>query len=608
VEGVVVNQRSAIVGLTAGIVVVAFGLIALVGSCTAGDEEGGNGASAATSVPGDCVEVPAAVSSEKVTLLTDLAESFNATDPEVNGTCVRMVIYRVASGKATSLLVEDWPEGGDPAPPPVLWSPASSAWGAVLNHRRSEAGRAEMAGDFERIMLTPLVLAMPRPMAEALGWPEADIGWSDVLALADSEGGWADFGHPEWGPFRLGKTNPNFSTSGLSATIAIYYAATGKVAGLTLDDVGSASARDFVTGVEAATVHYGDTTLTFLDNMLREDLRGRPLTYASAVAVEEVSVIAYNRGDPADQGLENPTPPNVPLVAIYPKEGTLFSDNPAYVVDAPWVSDVQRQAALQFVDFVVDDPENQAKALDFGFRPGNPAVPIGEPISAANGLNPAQPKTELEVPEPAVLAALVDSWETYRKTARVLIVFDVSGSMGDLGGEGYTKLDLAKQAVIASLDQFKPEDEVGLWIFSTLLDGDVDHLEVVPIGPLSDVRDDIERVVPALIADGGTGLYDTTRAAVTEIRETFDTTRINAVLLLSDGMCDDYDDGCELDPLLRFLSSSERDVVRVFPVAYGADADVDALQAIAEASQAKLYTATDPLTIERVFEQVISNF
>jgi Ca-activated chloride channel family protein len=188
------------------------------------------------------------------------------------------------------------------------------------------------------------------------------------------------------------------------------------------------------------------------------------------------------------------------------------------------------------------------------------------------------------------------------------MVFDVSGSMGDLGGEGFTKLDLAKQAVLASLDQFKPDDEIGLWIFSTLLDGDLDHLEMVPIAPLSENRADIERVVPGLIADGGTGLYDTTRAAVSEIRETFDQTKINAVLLLSDGMCDDYDDGCELDPLLRFLSSSERDVVRVFPVAYGSDADVEALGAIAEATSARLYLATDPLTIERVFQQVVSNF
>jgi Ca-activated chloride channel family protein len=272
------------------------------------------------------------------------------------------------------------------------------------------------------------------------------------------------------------------------------------------------------------------------------------------------------------------------------------------------VSEVQAEAAARFIDFVVDDDENQAKALEFGFRPGNPAVAIDEPISAANGLNPTQPKTELEVPEPAVLAALVDSWESYRKTARVLMVFDVSGSMGDLGGEGYTKLDLAKQAVLASLDQFKPDDEVGLWIFSTLLDGNRDYLQLVPVGPLSEIRADIERVVPQLIADGGTGLYDTTRAAVEQIRTTFDPAKINAVLLLSDGMCDDYDQGCDIGPLLQLLSSSERDVVRVFPVAYGADADVDALRQIAEASRAKLYTASDPLTIEQVFEQVVSNF
>ena len=43
------------------------------------------------------------------------------------------------------------------------------------------------------------------------------------------QAGWGALGHPEFGPFKLGKTNPNFSTSALSATIAQYYAATGKV-------------------------------------------------------------------------------------------------------------------------------------------------------------------------------------------------------------------------------------------------------------------------------------------------------------------------------------------------------------------------------------------
>ncbi|MFH1330445.1 MAG: extracellular solute-binding protein [Actinomycetota bacterium] len=599
------RQLNGLVGVAA--VVVVGLLIWAIAAATGGGDDAADGA-ATTGVPEGCVEVPAAVSSEKVTLLTDLAEAFNATSPEVGGQCVRLTIYRVASGLAASQLAEGWDEATTGAPAPVLWSPASSAWGAVVNHRLSLTGKAAIANDFERIMITPLVLGMPRPMAEALGWPEAEIGWADVLALSQDPEGWGAYGHPEWGEFKLGKTNPNFSTSGLSATAAIYYAATGKTSGLTLDDVGSTRVAEFVRGVEAATVHYGDTTLTFLDNMLREDLAGRPLSYVSAVAVEEVSIIAYNRGDPNDTGMENPIPPHVPLVAVYPEEGTLFSDNPAYVLAASWVSEVQRQAALEFRTFVIDVPENQARALEFGFRPGNPAVAIGEPISTANGLNPSQPKTELELPQPAVLAALVDSWESYRKTARVIIVFDVSGSMGDLGGEGYTKLDLAKQAVLASLDEFKPEDEVGLWIFSTELDGALDYLELLPPMPLSQGRAQIEGFVQSLIPQNGTGLYDTTRAAVQAVRDAYDTTKINAVLLLTDGMCDDYEPGCELPPLLDFLGSTERDVVRVFAVAYGADADVDTLQAITDASQARLYKATNPLTIEAVFQQVVSNF
>jgi Ca-activated chloride channel family protein len=552
--------------------------------------------------------VPAHVSSEKLTLITDLAERFNATNPEVDGQCVGIAVYRTASGRGAALLAEGWPENDETVgPPPVLWSPASGAWGAVVNQRLEAAGLEPIANDSERIMLTPLVLAMPQPMAEAMGWPEADIGWADVLALAQDPAGWGIFDHPEWGQFKLGKTNPNFSTSGLSATIAIYSAGAGSTAPLTQADVDSAEVIRFVEGVEAATVHYGDTTLTFLENMLREDLNGRPLTYASAVAVEEVSVIAYNRGDPADTG-EAGDPPNVPLVAIYPEEGTLFSDNPAYVLDAEWVTDVQRGGAEAFRSFVVDDPEIQASVLEFGFRPGNPAVAIGEPITRANGLDPSQPETELQVPEPAVLASLIDSWEEHRKKARVVMLLDVSGSMGDLGGDGFTKLDLAKQAVEASLDEFSPADEVGLWVFSTELNGDEDWLELVPTAPLSQNAAPIRERLRSLLADGGTGLYDSTSAAVSAVREGFDPTKINAVIVLSDGVCDDYAGQCEIDPLLTQLASNERDPVRVFTVAYGNDADVDALARIAEASQAKLYTSPDPANIEAVFQQVVSNF
>ena len=243
---------------------------------------------------------------------------------------------RKASGAGASLLSAGWPNPETNGPQPVIWSPAASAWGAVVNQRLIDAGEAPITEPSPPFMLTPLVIAMPQPMAEALGYPEKPLGFADIIALANDPEGWAAFGHPEWGPFRLGKTNPNFSTSGLNFTISQYYAATGKSRDLTLEDLARPDVQAFSESVESAVVHYGDTTLTFLNNMYKADARGTALTYASAVAVEEKSVIDYNAGNPdgiLDAG-EVPRPPRVPLVSIYPKEGTLFSDNPLFILDA----------------------------------------------------------------------------------------------------------------------------------------------------------------------------------------------------------------------------------------------------------------------------------
>ena len=98
--------------------------------------------------------------------------------------------------------------------------------------------------------------------------------------------------------------------------------------------------RDFVEGVESSVVHYGDTTLTFLSNLQRADDRGEGLTYISAVTIEEKSVWDYNQGNPTGDPatLGDHAPPSVPLVAIYPKEGTLISDHPWVTLNAPWVT------------------------------------------------------------------------------------------------------------------------------------------------------------------------------------------------------------------------------------------------------------------------------
>ncbi len=48
--------------------------------------------------------------------------------------------------------------------------------------------------------------------------------------------------------------------------------------------------------------------------------------------------------------------------------------------------------------------------------------------------------------------------------------------------------------------------------------------------------------------------------------------------------------------------------VRVFTIGYGEDADQATLQTIAEASDARSYNSSDPLAIEAVMIDVVSNF
>lgn len=569
--------------------------------------------------PGNCLVVNMSVSPEKGDLLTALAQAFNKTRTKVGDRCVFVNPKAKASGDAMMALAAGWSEQED-GPRPVVWSPASSAWGAILNEELAADGHEPMVSEGTPFMNSPLVIAMLKPMAEALGWPDKPLGWSDILALATDPQGWASVGHPEWGPFRLGKTNPELSTSGLHALIAQNYAATAKTRDLTTEDLSKRSTMDYNAAIESSVVHYGDMTLTFLNNFYRADQQGAALGYASAVAVEEKSVIDYNTGNPdgrLDPG-EEPRPPRVPLVAIYPKEGTLFSDSPLFVVNAEWVTDEMVAGAKAFEEYV-QRPENQQMALQYNFRPGNPEVPITAPITKDMGVDPDQPQTLLQVPEPNVMVSLLDHWRQERKGARVMLTIDISGSMGDRAGSSgsATKLDLAKQAAIASLDQFKLDDEVGLRAFSTNLgpDGNIDYIDLVPIGPMSQVRDDLERQISGLYPTNGTPLYEVTRQSLLDMADSYDPKAINAVVLLTDGMNDDGtpgDDNRQFNTMIQTLRDTSQGElakpIRVFTIGYGADADLSVLRQISEATNAASYNASDPKSINKVFYAVISNF
>lgn len=554
------------------LIVVVVALIATRGG--GGDDPGGSAKRSddRRTAPAGAVRISFAYSPEKEDLLVPLVKRFNASGAEVDGKRVVVEAVNMSSGDVQAKLAKGTYE-------PVAWSPSSSLWGRLLNF---EADRKLAPDDAPSIVRTPLVIAMWEPMAKALGWPKKRIGFSDVLDLAKDGTGWAKYGKPQYGPFKLVHTNPDFSTSGLSAVVAEYYSATGKKEGLTEADIKSRKVRRQVRAIERSIVHYGDTTLFIADQ-----LRQRGLGYASAVAMEEATLLDFND----DRGSQ----PR--LVALYPKEGTFFSDNPFITLDAPWVDASERSGAEAFQKFLADEitPEVAARG---GFRPADFDEPPAAPVDAEHGADPEQPRRVLGLPEPQVLAAAKAAWRADRKPANVLVVLDTSGSMQE-----EDRLERAKQGLDTFFDQVGKQDSVGLLTFNTDLN------RIAPIEPYRRNEPALRGAVRDLIADGGTAFRDAAVEAVNGVRQLEDDDRINAVVLLTDG--EDTDSRRSFDDALRELGSQgdSENQVRLFTIAYssGAAQAQEELARLAEATGGKAYEGTTD-DIESVYRSISSFF
>lgn len=553
------------------VILIAIGAVAIAAIVSLGGSGDGGGGGSASEPASDAIRVAFAYSPEKEQLLEPLVDAFNERQTEVGGRPVFVDAQVVSSGEAQEKI-------GRQQLRPVAWSPASSLWGRLLNFQADQEWAPQ---DNPSLVRTPLVIAMWEPLAKTLGWPEREIGFDRILELATSERGWAAFGRPEYGKFKLGHTNPDFSTSGLSAVAAEYYAATGKREGLTVADVERPAVRKQIRDIEQSIVHYGDTTLFFAEQMRRYGP-----AYASAVAMEEVTLLDFNR----DRGGQPK------LVAIYPREGTFDSDNPFIVLDAPWVTAEQREGAQAFQRFLAEriTPEVAAEA---GFRPGDPDAKPIPPVTTANGADPEQPKRTLSLPEPRVLARIKTAWREDRKPANIMLVFDTSGSMGEEG-----RMEQAKRGLSTFFTQLSPRDRVGLLAFND---------RVFPLAPVvtygrGEAR--LKEAVAGLVPEGQTAAYDAIGDGVGKIIALDDDTRINAVVALTDG--EDNMSRTSLDQLVSALerrSGQEGEPVRVYTIAYGSQANTAALERIAQASGGKAFSG-DPRQIEAVYRSISSFF
>jgi Ca-activated chloride channel family protein len=524
-------------------------------------------------------------SSEKQAWIEDAVKDFN--NQNIAACDGPITVKATATGSGQSML--DILSG---TAQPDVWSPAGSVWLTLLNAQwQAKHSGQQLIGtgatDTPSLVTSPVVIAMWKPQAQALGWPQKSLGWSDVAKLSTDPNGWSAYGHPEFGDFKFGHTHPDYSNSGLDAVIAMNYAATNKVRGLTLDDVNSATTKNFVSTVESSVIHYGDSTGFFADKMFNNGPG-----YLSATVMYENLVVAANDGK---------TYPHLPypVVAIYPKEGTFSSDHPYAILNANWVTPAKKAAGLAFRNFLLTT-DQQKKALQYGFRPADLNVPITGPVDSAHGVDPKQPSTVLQLPNADVVSAIQANWNMQRRRVDAMLILDRSGSMND-SIEGKTKIDGAKDGLKEFVNLLNDDDKLGLTVFS-------DQSNVVtPVDQLGLKRPKVLNSIDGVVASGNTRLFDTIAEQQKALQDA-PSKNIKALVVLTDG--EDTASHMNLDQLVQQVSLQGANAgsgVKIFTIAYGDDANVDALTKIANAAGGKEYKGT-PQNIRTIYDQISQFF
>ncbi len=435
---------------------------------------------------------------------------------------------------------------------PDVWIPDSSIW-------IPRAAGLDRATGAPSIASSPVVVAVSASVARHHGWPAEPLRLAE---LADA--------------VRLGLAKPTESAASVGA----------------------------VLGLQAALRSRGPAALA---SAFRRALTGLPTDPTRSLAtLAGTTPIAVTTSEQAVWSTNTAAGATRVVAGYLPGDG-MSLDYP-FVVLTP-AAGTRSLAASLLASLQHGVGHDRLVASGFRVSAGH-----GPMLRAEVGVDPMATPA-VAVPNATTVTQAVRTLRLIDLDSRLLAVIDVSGSMGTPvpGAGGATRLDLVSAAATRGLSLYPDEADIGLWVFATDLTPTTDYREVVPIGPLGTRPDGVtgrERLVQGLGAvrrtSGDTGLYDTTLAAVREVRRGWDPDRANSVVLLTDGKNDDSS-GIGLSELLRTLrreNSGDRPVP-VITIAYGAGSDAAALRAISTATGGRLYLAPDARAINQVFLDAI---
>ncbi len=320
-------------------------------------------------------------SSEKASWMTQAYSDF-MEDWEKNHPDEKIMIHMHPYGSADSIISI---LNGEIFP--TIWSPASSIWMSYLNTKWKDYTGSEKdivdVDEAVKIIYSPIVIAT---------WEEFNKtnpinGFNDVFDLI------AEFDVE----FKMAHTDPRLSNSGFMTIIMALSAATGKSSeDITMEDLKDEYNQKWLTVFESTAVLYGKSTGFLSRYMQTQGPNGLNLAFLYENLIVDIS--SKSTGGK--------------IIAIYPEEGTLYSDHPFCILNADWITPKQERIAGKFLEFL-NERKTVESALEYGFRPIDTSIPLDKDVFNydKNGITYNLNVTELSVPKDEdALLRIPDMW------------------------------------------------------------------------------------------------------------------------------------------------------------------------------------------------------
>ncbi|MFW9873936.1 MAG: substrate-binding domain-containing protein [Candidatus Thorarchaeota archaeon] len=277
---------------------------------------------------------------------------------------------------------------------PTIWSPASSIWMPILNNKWADLTKQPdpivKISEAVKIIYSPIVIATWEAFNQTYGIKD----FTDVYDLSINSSVNVKFAH----------TDPRLSNSGFMSVIMALSAVSGTPSeNLSMADLTNPNNQQWLKKFESRAVIYGKSTGFLARYMKSEGPSALNIVFLYENLIRDISSTATGGK----------------IIAIYPEEGTLYSDHPFCILNVDWINSDQRVVAEAFLNYL-NKTETVESAIQYGFRPIDTSIPLDPAVFnyETNGIG-----LELNVPEMKtpldgnVLLKIPDLWLLCKATA-----------------------------------------------------------------------------------------------------------------------------------------------------------------------------------------------